>query len=75
MSQTNEYNNPLSNPCDIKENNMNSIEATGSLQNACSVLLTAHFGFIKLGLLAHYRLTDSRDCKKNGTSELQRGSY
>ena len=48
MSQTNIYKNPVSNPYDIKENNTNGIEETGSLQNACSVLLIAHCGFVNL---------------------------
>ena len=49
--------NFLSVPCDI-EHNMNHVDQTGRLQNACPILQTAHFGFTKLGLSSRYKLAD-----------------
>ena len=53
----NEANTSLSISCDIAHN-MNHVDQTGRLQNACPMLRAAHFGFTKLGLSSRYKLAD-----------------
>ena len=38
--------------------NVNNVDRTGSLQNACPLLRPARFGFVKLGMSSRYRLAD-----------------
>ena len=53
----NEANTSVSISRDIAYN-MNHVDQTGRLQNACPMLRAAHIGFTKLGLLSRYKLVD-----------------
>ena len=41
------------------EYNINHVDQSGSLQNACPIFRAAHFSFTKFGFSSRYRLTDS----------------